>query len=248
MQHGPLVSFHQYLNQGIALCKYTTREEANKAQMALNNCVLGNTTIFAESPSETEVQNILQHLPQQAQSSVNSVISSNGSTGGGGGSGSGNGSGNSSNVSSSNVNATSNAASSSNANVNNNTNGNNGPNIAGGVASGGTVNAGSISTAVSVGNNAAVGSNTNNINSAVTSVNSVVHNAAKNASVGSNIAMTAGGGQANVSNVSTVAAGNNSSWRQTQTQSQALQGQNRPAGREADYDYISQFVCSIVDD
>lgn len=30
--------------------------------MALNNCVLGNTTICAESPSESEVQNILQHL------------------------------------------------------------------------------------------------------------------------------------------------------------------------------------------
>lgn len=30
--------------------------------MALNNCVLGNTTICAEAPSESEVQNILQHL------------------------------------------------------------------------------------------------------------------------------------------------------------------------------------------
>lgn len=62
MQHGPLHIFHLYLNHGIALCKYSSREEANKAQMALNNCVLGNTTICAESPSESEVQNILQHL------------------------------------------------------------------------------------------------------------------------------------------------------------------------------------------
>lgn len=62
MQHGPLQHFHLYLNHGIALCKYSTREEANKAQMALNNCVLGNTTICAESPCESEVQNILQHL------------------------------------------------------------------------------------------------------------------------------------------------------------------------------------------
>ena len=30
--------------------------------MALNNCVLSNTTIFAESPAESEVQLILQHL------------------------------------------------------------------------------------------------------------------------------------------------------------------------------------------
>lgn len=69
MQHGPLQHFHLYLNHGIALCKYSSREEANKAQMALNNCVLGNTTICAESPCESEVQNILQHLgvPNQQQ-------------------------------------------------------------------------------------------------------------------------------------------------------------------------------------
>lgn len=69
MQHGPLQHFHLYLNHSLALCKYSTREEANKAQMALNNCVLGNTTICAESPCESEVQNILQHLgvPNQQQ-------------------------------------------------------------------------------------------------------------------------------------------------------------------------------------
>lgn len=71
MQHGPLQHFHLYLNHGIALCKYSTREEASKAQMALNNCVLGNTTICAEAQCESEVQNILQHLggptPQQPQ-------------------------------------------------------------------------------------------------------------------------------------------------------------------------------------
>lgn len=33
-----------------------------QAQMALNNCVLSNTTIFAESPAESDVQMILQHL------------------------------------------------------------------------------------------------------------------------------------------------------------------------------------------
>lgn len=62
MQHGPLLAFHVYLTHGIALCKYSTREEANKAQLALNNCVLGSSTICAETPTESEVQNILQHL------------------------------------------------------------------------------------------------------------------------------------------------------------------------------------------
>ncbi|GBP38396.1 Protein Gawky [Eumeta japonica] len=62
VQHGPLQNFHLYLNQGIALARYSTREEAAKAQMALNNCVLSNTTIFAESPPESEVQMLLQHL------------------------------------------------------------------------------------------------------------------------------------------------------------------------------------------
>lgn len=62
VQHGPLQHFHLYLNHGIALCKYSSREEASKAQQALNNCILSNTTICAESPSESEVQNILSHL------------------------------------------------------------------------------------------------------------------------------------------------------------------------------------------
>uniref|UniRef100_A0A2S2RA09 Trinucleotide repeat-containing protein n=1 Tax=Sipha flava TaxID=143950 RepID=A0A2S2RA09_9HEMI len=62
IQHGPLVNFHMYLNHGIALAKYSTREEASKAQGALNNCVLGNTTIFAESPTDAEVQMLLTHL------------------------------------------------------------------------------------------------------------------------------------------------------------------------------------------
>lgn len=30
--------------------------------MALNNCVLSNTTIFAEAPGESDVQLLLQHL------------------------------------------------------------------------------------------------------------------------------------------------------------------------------------------
>lgn len=81
VQHGPLQHFHLYLNHGIALCKYNSREEASKAQQALNNCVLSNTTICAESPSESEVQNILSHLGVPA--------GGNGGNGGGGGNGNG---------------------------------------------------------------------------------------------------------------------------------------------------------------
>ncbi|XP_055373352.1 protein Gawky isoform X2 [Condylostylus longicornis] len=105
MQHGPLLNFHLYLNQGIALCKYATREEANKAQMALNNCVLSNTTICAESPNDSEVQNILQHLPAgnsngngpnvgQSQTSGGGNGTSGGGGNPGGPGGSNNGSGN----------------------------------------------------------------------------------------------------------------------------------------------------------
>ncbi|XP_022252116.1 protein Gawky-like [Limulus polyphemus] len=60
MQHGPLQLFHLLLNHGIALVRYSSREEASKAQSALNNCVLGNTTILADIPSESEVQQYLQ--------------------------------------------------------------------------------------------------------------------------------------------------------------------------------------------
>ncbi|XP_015177022.1 PREDICTED: trinucleotide repeat-containing gene 6C protein isoform X2 [Polistes dominula] len=62
MQHGPVQDFRLYLNHGIALTKYSSRDEAIKAQGALNNCVLGNTTIFAESPADSEVHTLLQQL------------------------------------------------------------------------------------------------------------------------------------------------------------------------------------------
>ncbi|XP_049536810.1 protein Gawky-like [Anopheles darlingi] len=83
MQHGPLQNFHLYLNHGIALCKYLTREEASKAQLALNNCVLGNTTICAESPTDSEVQAILQHLglPGQNGGGTPSSVGAGGGTG-----------------------------------------------------------------------------------------------------------------------------------------------------------------------
>ncbi|KAH8376030.1 hypothetical protein KR093_005602 [Drosophila rubida] len=241
MQHGPLVSFHQYLNQGIALCKYTTREEANKAQMALNNCVLGNTTIYAESPSDNEVQNILQHLPPQAPSLANATIASNGS---------GTSVNNSSvGIGSSTNSGTSSSSSSSNAS-NTGSNGSNNSNAASGtvvsIASVNSPAAGSVAASSATNSNS--NSTISNVNSA--SVNGTVNNgnssATKNTSGGSNNIATMAGGQANAS----TPASNNTAWRQTTpTQSQALQqGANRPPGREADYDYISQFVCSIVDD
>ncbi|GFX65263.1 protein Gawky [Trichonephila clavipes] len=60
MQHGPLQMFHLFLNRGVALVRYSSREEASKAQSALDNCVLSNTTMLAELPSDAEVQQYLQ--------------------------------------------------------------------------------------------------------------------------------------------------------------------------------------------
>ncbi|KAK2711366.1 protein Gawky-like isoform X2 [Artemia franciscana] len=62
LQHGPLQNFHLYLNHGIALVRYSSGDEAAKAQCALNSCVLGNTTILAEVPSETDVHAWLSQL------------------------------------------------------------------------------------------------------------------------------------------------------------------------------------------
>lgn len=71
MQHGPLQMFHLFLNRGVALVRYNSHEEAAKAQSALNNCVLSNTTMLAELPSDAEVQQYLQSA-QGAGASTNS--------------------------------------------------------------------------------------------------------------------------------------------------------------------------------
>ncbi|XP_059416495.1 trinucleotide repeat-containing gene 6C protein-like isoform X2 [Carassius carassius] len=55
MQHGPLITFHLNLTQGIAAVRYSSKEEAAKAQKSLHMCVLGNTTILAEFASEDDV-------------------------------------------------------------------------------------------------------------------------------------------------------------------------------------------------
>ncbi|SPP88999.1 blast:Protein Gawky [Drosophila guanche] len=238
MQHGPLVSFHLYLNQGIALCKYTTREEASKAQMALNNCVLGNTTIFAESPSENEVQNILQHLPQVTSSTISAIGSSAGSsvaaTAAGGSSSVSSLSGNSSNG---NGNGNGGGGPSGNSSVS-------GSNPSTSVANSNllSTSGGSVSSSGGAGGSATgpVGSTT--VNSTSLNGSAGPGNSANPKSTTNNITMS--GGQSGASGLTN---SNSSTWRQT-TQNQPLSGQSRPTGREADYDYISQFVCSIVDD
>ncbi|GIY25140.1 hypothetical protein CDAR_615281 [Caerostris darwini] len=60
MQHGPLQMFHLFLNRGVALVRYSSREETAKAQAALDNCVLSNTTMLADFPSDAELQQYLQ--------------------------------------------------------------------------------------------------------------------------------------------------------------------------------------------
>jgi trinucleotide repeat-containing gene 6 protein len=62
MQHGPLKQFQLWLNHNIALVMYGSGREAQKAQKALHNCVLGNTTIHATITSEGEATAILGQL------------------------------------------------------------------------------------------------------------------------------------------------------------------------------------------
>lgn len=81
MQHGPLQMFHLFQNGGVALVRYSTREEASKAQSALNNCVLGNTTMLADIPSDSEIQQYLQVSSGQANSTTWSSQNSGGSSG-----------------------------------------------------------------------------------------------------------------------------------------------------------------------
>lgn len=50
---------------GMALIKYKSKEEAIKAQSALNNCYLSNTTILVDLILESDVQNYLSGQPQQ---------------------------------------------------------------------------------------------------------------------------------------------------------------------------------------
>lgn len=65
MQHGSLQLFHFQPETGIALVKYTNRDQASKARSALHQCLLGNSNIIAEQPNEQQVTHILAALQQQ---------------------------------------------------------------------------------------------------------------------------------------------------------------------------------------
>lgn len=66
-----------FLNHGLAIVKYKSRDEAIKAQSALNNCSLGNTTIQVQIANETEVQQYLANCQiVNNSSSVGSVYNS----------------------------------------------------------------------------------------------------------------------------------------------------------------------------
>ncbi|KAM8945872.1 trinucleotide repeat-containing gene 6C protein [Pelodytes ibericus] len=75
LQHGPLITFHLNLTQGNAVVRYSSKEEATKAQKSLHMCVLGNTTILAEFAGEDEVNRFLaqgQSLPPTSSWQSNS--------------------------------------------------------------------------------------------------------------------------------------------------------------------------------
>lgn len=55
-QHGPLQSFFVNTNSGQALIRYTTKDEALKAQKSLNSCTMYEATITAEFVDESEVR------------------------------------------------------------------------------------------------------------------------------------------------------------------------------------------------
>jgi len=81
IQHGPLKNFHLFLNNGIAIVMYASGREATKAQKALNNCLLGNTTIQANMTSEAEANSIIQQLggggQQNSRGATPSSVSNN---------------------------------------------------------------------------------------------------------------------------------------------------------------------------
>ncbi|XP_028263357.1 trinucleotide repeat-containing gene 6B protein isoform X2 [Parambassis ranga] len=76
MQHGPLLTFHLGLTQGTALIRYSSKQEAAKAQSALHMCVLGNTTILAEFVSEEDVARYIAHSQAGAAGSAGTAAGS----------------------------------------------------------------------------------------------------------------------------------------------------------------------------
>ena len=77
MQHGPLQAFHVFQSLGQGIVCYRSKDEAAKAQKALNTCSLGTTTIVAEFCVEADVQRLIeQGQSGQQQPAVNTSVSS----------------------------------------------------------------------------------------------------------------------------------------------------------------------------
>lgn len=64
MQHGSLMSFNVFPSHAMALARFPSRDQALKAQTALNNCSIHNTTLAADCPTEAEVQEMMAMLNQ----------------------------------------------------------------------------------------------------------------------------------------------------------------------------------------
>lgn len=71
MQHGSLQLFHFQQESGVALIKYTSRDQALKARSALNQFSFGNANVIAEIPSEQQVQQIQNALQQSSSGQSN---------------------------------------------------------------------------------------------------------------------------------------------------------------------------------
>lgn len=63
----------------MALARYPSREQALKAQAALNNCSIHNTTLAADCPAEAEVQEMLGMLNQPVSTWSNGSSTNNSS-------------------------------------------------------------------------------------------------------------------------------------------------------------------------
>lgn len=71
-QHGPLLTFYLSLNNGNALVRYSSKEEAFKAQRSLNTCVLGNTTILADFANDGDIERFFNEQSHKGAPQVGS--------------------------------------------------------------------------------------------------------------------------------------------------------------------------------
>ena len=75
-QHGPLKDFVFHPGSGQALVRYNTREEAAKAQKALNGCTLHNNTMLAEFVPEADAERVVEQLPSLSRVATSSYNNS----------------------------------------------------------------------------------------------------------------------------------------------------------------------------